>query len=78
MKKEEMSDFEKLKEALEKGRIVALDKAKDGSIKFGGSFENDSDIIGSKYSPDNCNDAAALPDSVFVTKRPDTWIYQKT
>ena len=69
-----MNDFDKLKEALEKGEFVALDKGKDGSIKFGSSFKNYDEVISSKYSPDNPYDAQVLPENVFVRKEPDTWI----
>ncbi len=69
-----MSDFDKLKNALKRGKFVVLEKTKDGGIKFGSSFDYDADIISSKYSPANPNYAEALPNHVFVEQRCLTYI----
>ena len=68
-----MDDFDKLKKALQKGRIVVLYKGRNGGIKFGGSFENEVNIIGTKYSPSHSG-KNKLPEHVFIKKIPDTWI----
>jgi len=67
-----MNDFDKLKKALGRGEFVVLEKAKIGGIKFENSFKYDADTIGSKYSPDNPEDAELLPEHVFIEKK--TWI----
>ena len=69
-----MSDFDRLKAALEEGRLVALDEGKDGSIQFGDSFKNYDEVIDSKYSSDNPEAMKLLPKCVFVRKEPETWI----
>jgi len=68
-----MNDFDKLKKALGGGKMVILYKGKDGSIKFGSSFENETDIIGTKFSPSSIK-SKNTPEYVLVEKRPSTWI----
>ena len=71
---EEMDEFDKMEEAFKKCKIVALGKNKNGSIKFGGSFQDYNDIAFSKYGPYESGDAKGLPKVVFVKKEPNTWV----
>lgn len=68
-----MKDFDMLKRALDKGRIVFLCKNKDGGIKFGSSFEIEADIIGTKFSPSSTK-SKNMPECVLIEKRSSTWI----
>jgi len=68
-----MKDFDKLKKALQKGKIVILYKGRNGIIKFGSSFENEADIVGTKFSLSSIK-SKNTPDSVLVEKRPSVWI----
>jgi len=68
-----MSDFDKLKKALDGGKIIVLCKGRKGYIKFGSSFENEADIIGTKFSPSSIKSKNA-PEHVLIKKRPSTWV----
>ena len=73
-----MDEFDKMEEAFKKCKIVVLEKNKNGSIKFGGSFQDYNDIAFSRYGPYGLNksgNAKGLPKVVFVKKEPDTFVF---
>jgi hypothetical protein len=70
-----VDEFDKMEEAFKKCKIVALEKNKNGSIKFGCSFQDYNDIAFSRYGPNKSGDAKGLPKVVFVKKEPDTFVF---
>jgi len=68
-----MKDFDKLKKALDGGKMVILYKGRKGDVKFGRSFENEADIVGTKFSPSSIK-SKKTPEYILVEKRPSTWI----
>lgn len=63
-------DFDKMKEALERGGFVSLERGKDGNIKFGGIFDDgDDNDAALSYSAEDDLDLACLPKVIFVEKK---------
>ncbi len=62
-----MSDsFEKIKQALQSGQMVALTQTPDGGIEVSGAFESSRDAYVS-FSADSPEGMGLIPPVIFVT-----------